>query len=215
MLRRAAGVSREIYKCETGVSTEDATLETKKVFAAPAEVGVLRSSDEAPVIGVEQRRGSWTNVVGVDRERNDVLEKEITFTSWKANRELAEKRARESLSKENKATTKKQPMTKVRKLQRALYRQAKKKPEWRAWTLYGNVCSRAILEDALRKVIANNGKPGVDGMTVEELKKDPAKQEQLLKQLEEELRNKTYKTQPIRRVYIPKANGKKKPLGQR
>ena len=211
MLRRAAGVSREICKRETGVSTEDATLETKKVLTAHAEVGALRSSDEAPVMGVEQRRGSWTNVLEADRERIDDLKKEITFTSWKANKELSETKRQES--PEIKSKPKTQPMTKVRKLQRALYRQAKRKPEWRAWTLYGNVCSRAILEHALRKVIANNGKPGVDGVKVEELKKDPEKKEQLLKQLEEELRTKTYKPQPIRRVYIPKAHGKKRPLG--
>ena len=211
MLRRAAGVSREICKCETGVSTEDTTLETKKVFAARAEVGVPRSSDEAPVMGGEQRRDSWTNVFEAGREGNDDLEKEVTFTSWKTNKELMRPRQQELPEEATKPKT--QPMTKVRKLQRALYRQAKRKPEWRAWTLYGNVCSRAILADALSKVIASDGAPGVDGMRVEELKTDPGKQEQLLKQLEEELRTKTYKPQPIRRVYIPKANGKKRPLG--
>jgi group II intron reverse transcriptase/maturase len=145
------------------------------------------------------------------REGNDGLEKEITFTSWETNKELSTAMRQELQEMERKPKT--QPMTKVRKLQRALYRQAKRKPEWRAWTLYGNVCSRAILTDALSKVIANGGGPGVDGMRVEELKKEPDKQEQLLKQLEEELRTKTYKPQPIRRVYIPKANGKRRPLG--
>jgi group II intron reverse transcriptase/maturase len=105
------------------------------------------------------------------------------------------------------------PMTKVRKLQRALYRQAKKNPKWRGWTLYGNVSSRAILEDALNKVRANGGGPGVDGMRVEELSNDLEKRELWLKHLEEELRNKTYKPQMIRRVYIPKAGGKTRALG--
>lgn len=211
MLRRATGVSREICKRETGVSTEGTTLETKKVFTARAEVGVLHSSDEAPVMGVERRRGSWTDVLGAERERSDVLEKEVTFTSWKSNKEEWADEQQKLQEAETKPKSK--AMTKVRKLQRALYRQAKRKPEWRAWTLYGNVCSRAILEESLRKVIANGGAAGVDGMTVEELKHDPEKHELLLKQLETDLRAKTYKAQPIRRVFIPKADGKKRALG--
>lgn len=211
MLRRATGVSREICLRGTGVPTDGTTLETKEVITAQAEVGVLHSSDEAPVMGVERRRGSWTDMLGAERERSDGLEKEVTFTSWRTNKELKTSRQQELTEMETKPKTK--PMTKVRKLQRALYRQAKRKPEWRAWTLYGNVCSRAILEEALRRVIVNGGAAGVDGITVEELKKEPEKYELMLKQLETELRTKTYKTQPIRRVFIPKGDGKKRALG--
>ena len=58
MLRRATGVSQEICTRETGVSTEGTTLETKKVLTARAEVGVLHSSVEMPVMDMERRRGS-------------------------------------------------------------------------------------------------------------------------------------------------------------
>lgn len=192
----------------TSVPTEGTTLETKEAFAAQAEGGALHSSAEAPVMGVERRRGSWTNMLGAEQERNDVPKKEVTFTSWELNKELWSAEQQKLQQAETKPKAK--PMTKVRKLQRALYRQAKKNPKWRAWTLYGNVCSRAILEEALRKVIANGGAPGVDGMTVEELRYDEGKRELMLKQLEEDLRSKTYQPQPIRRVYIPKADGKGK-----
>jgi len=211
MLRRATGLSREICLSGTRVPTDDTTLETKEVITAQAEVGVLRSSEEAPVMDVERRRGSWTEMTGAGREENDDQEKEVTFTSWKTNKQWSTTKRQELQEMETKPKT--QPMRKVRKLQRALYRQAKRKPEWRAWTLYGNVCSRAILEEAVRKVIANGGAPGVDGMRVEELRNDPEKQELLLKEVGEELRTKTYKPQPIRRVYIPKAGGKERALG--
>jgi group II intron reverse transcriptase/maturase len=103
--------------------------------------------------------------------------------------------------------------TGVRKLQRTLYRQAKSKPKWKAWSLYGDVCRRDVLEAALWQVIANGGAPGVDGMRVEDLAKDQEKQEQWLTRLQDQLQGKTYRPSPVRRVYIPKADGKKRPLG--
>jgi retron-type reverse transcriptase len=103
--------------------------------------------------------------------------------------------------------------TGVRKLQRTLYRQAKSKPKWKAWSLYGDVCRREVLEAALRQVIANGGAPGVDGMKVEDLAQDAGQRERWLARLEAELREKTYRASPVRRVYIPKADGKQRPLG--
>ena len=100
-----------------------------------------------------------------------------------------------------------------RKLQRTLYRQAKSKPQWKAWSLYGDVCRKDILKAALRQVIANGGAPGVDGMRVEDLARDAEHCERWLAMLESELRARTYLPSPVRRVYIPKADGKKRPLG--
>jgi len=103
--------------------------------------------------------------------------------------------------------------TGVRKLQRTLYRQAKRKPKWKAWSLYGDVCRREVLEAALWQVIANGGAPGMDGMRVEHLAKDGGHRELWLAKLEADLRAKIYRSSPVRRVYIPKADGKKRPLG--
>jgi len=59
--------------------------------------------------------------------------------------------------------------TGVRKLQRTLYRQAKSKLQWKAWSLHGDVCRRDVLDAALRQVAANGGAPGVDGVKENEL----------------------------------------------
>lgn len=96
---------------------------------------------------------------------------------------------------------------------RYLYRQAKSKPQWKAWSLYGDVCRREVLEAALRQVIANGGAPGVDGVRVENLAQDQGHRELWLAKPEADLRGKTYRPSPVRRVYIPKADGKKRALG--
>jgi group II intron reverse transcriptase/maturase len=103
--------------------------------------------------------------------------------------------------------------TGVRKLQRTLYRQAKSKPKWKAWSLYGDVCRREVLEAAFWQVKANGGASGVDGVRVEDLAEDAGHRERWLAKLENDLRGKTYRARPVRRVYIPKADGKKRPLG--
>lgn len=104
---------------------------------------------------------------------------------------------------------------KVRKLQRVLYRKAKAEPRWRFYSLYGEMCRRDILADALDQVIANRGAPGVDGFKVETLAKDSAAREAWLLSLAEELRTKRYRPSPVRRVYIWKdqARTKRRALG--
>ncbi len=101
----------------------------------------------------------------------------------------------------------------LRKLQKTLYRQAKSKKNWRAWSLYGDVCRKEILEAAFWQVKANGGACGVDGEDIGYLAEEEERRERWLLQLEEELREKTYSPRPVLRVYIPKADGKKRPLG--
>jgi RNA-directed DNA polymerase len=102
---------------------------------------------------------------------------------------------------------------KVRQLQRTLYQKAKGNPKWRAWSLYGDLCRMDVLEEALWHIIANNGAPGVDGMSVSVLKESAELREKFLSDLQSELKAKCYKPSPVRRVLIPKANGKMRPLG--
>jgi group II intron reverse transcriptase/maturase len=101
---------------------------------------------------------------------------------------------------------------KLRKLQSTLYRQAKASPRWRAWSLCGEVWRIEVLEYELKQVTENGGGPGVDGVRVETLK-DGERRESLLRELQDELRQKRYAPQPVKRVHVPKADGKLRPLG--
>ena len=102
---------------------------------------------------------------------------------------------------------------KVRELQIALYRKAKTAPKHRFWSLYGEMLREDVLGAALGMQLDKGGAAGVDGETVESVKADPARRRRWLEQLREELKTKTYRPSPVRRVMIPKRNGGKRPLG--
>ncbi len=101
---------------------------------------------------------------------------------------------------------------KIRKLQIALYRKAKADPRWRVYSLYGDLMRPDVFKEAIKRVVANDGAPGVDGYKVERLK-DEAEVERLIAEIQLELRSRNYRPSPVRRVYIDKGNGKKRPLG--
>ena len=99
----------------------------------------------------------------------------------------------------------------VQKLQKALHAKAKGEPKFRFYALYDKVYRKDVLWSAWRRCLANGGKPGVDGQTFEDIEAYGATK--WLEELAEELRSKTYQPQPVRRVYIPKPDGKQRPLG--
>jgi RNA-directed DNA polymerase len=99
---------------------------------------------------------------------------------------------------------------KVQALQRTLNRKAKENPRWRAWTLWGDLCRRDVLETALTAVLSNAGAAGVDRVTTETVK---AGSVIFLDGLQTELKARSYRPSPVLRVWIPKADGKLRPLG--
>jgi group II intron reverse transcriptase/maturase len=102
---------------------------------------------------------------------------------------------------------------KIRELQRKLYRKAKQEKEYRFYLLYDKVYRLDILNHAYRLVKANKGAPGIDGETFERIEQREGGVERYLEEIAGELKRKVYEPQAVRRVYIPKATGGKRPLG--
>jgi RNA-directed DNA polymerase len=95
-------------------------------------------------------------------------------------------------------------------LRRRLYIKAKAEPAWRFWGLYVHICKRETLREAYRMAKANDGAPGIDGVTFQAVEAEGT--EQFLDQLREELVQRTYRPQQARKVEIPKGNGKMRQL---
>ena len=100
---------------------------------------------------------------------------------------------------------------KIRELQNKLYRKAKDEPEFRFYQLYDKVYREDILNHAYQLARANHGAPGVDGESFEDIETKGLAG--WMNGLREELRSKTYRPQPVRRVLIPKPGGGERPLG--
>ena len=96
-------------------------------------------------------------------------------------------------------------------MQTALHTKAKNSPDYRFYALDDKVYRRDVLEWAFVRCLRNGGVPGVDGQSFDDIEK--LGRDQWLDELAEELRNETYQPQPVRRVYIPKGDGKQRPLG--
>src|SRR4051812_34330664 len=99
----------------------------------------------------------------------------------------------------------------IQKLQIKLYGKAKNESEYRFYLLYDKIYREDILSHAYELARANKGAPGVDGQSFEDIESTGL--ERWLTGIREELRNKTYRPQPVRRVKIPRAGGGERPLG--
>lgn len=104
-----------------------------------------------------------------------------------------------------------EPDDKVRQLQRQLWAAAKRAPGRRFHALYGHMCRADILHEAWRRVRRNRGAAGVDRNTIEKVEQYGVWH--FIQELGDELRAGEYGASAVRRTYIPKADGAKRPLG--
>ena len=102
---------------------------------------------------------------------------------------------------------------KIRELRQKLGQKAKQQKRFRFYSLYGLVCRRDVLEVAWAAVRRNDGAPGVDGVSIEQIAATPEKEAAFIEDIQRSLLERTYKAKAVLRVYIPKPNGKLRALG--
>ncbi len=96
-------------------------------------------------------------------------------------------------------------------LRQKLSQKAKQEKQFRFYSLYGHICRPETLQAAWKQVRANGGKPGPDGVSIEQVEQEGV--EAFLADIERSLKDRTYRAGMVRRVYIRKENGKLRPLG--
>ena len=102
-------------------------------------------------------------------------------------------------------------MKRLELFQNRLYQKAKEDKERKFYTLHDKLCRMDILEEAWKNVAANHGTAGIDGQTIEDIRNYGI--DRFLRELQHELINETYEVSDVKRVFIPKPDGRERPLG--
>ncbi len=102
---------------------------------------------------------------------------------------------------------------KLTTLRQKLYRKAKLEPKFRFYVLYDRIYRRDVLSSAYQIARANKGAAGVDGVTFDDIESGSGGVEGFVDEIQESLRARTYRPMAVRRVWIPKPDGRKRPLG--
>ena len=102
---------------------------------------------------------------------------------------------------------------KVSQLRQKLGRKAKQEPKFRFYVLYDRIYRMDVLEAAWERVRRNDGSPGVDGITIQQIVESDQGVAGMLEGIQDLLRRKQYQPRAVKRVYIEKENGKLRPLG--
>lgn len=104
-------------------------------------------------------------------------------------------------------------MTALAQLRTKLGQKAKLEPKFRFYTLYHHISRDDVLQEAWRCVKRNGGAAGYDGISIKAIEHSTGGVAGFLKEVQNELRTKTYYPKPVKRVLIPKSDGKLRPLG--
>jgi RNA-directed DNA polymerase len=110
-------------------------------------------------------------------------------------------------------TTEQEEISALARLRAKLGQKAKLEPKFRFYTLYNHVSRDDVLQEAWRKVKQNGGSAGIDNISIKAIEQSDEGVAGFLRKIQDELRSKTYHPQPVKRVYIPKSDGKLRPLG--
>jgi len=99
------------------------------------------------------------------------------------------------------------------RLRAKLGQKAKQEPKFRFYSLYGHLTRDDVLEAAWRQVKRNGGAAGIDGMTIDSVEDREGGVKAFLEEVKASLVMRTYRASPVKRVYIPKSDGRMRPLG--